>query len=275
MVLDQSPFGGLGQTQNSGGRSPNLSPLARRKERHPSSHRGLGAKSLEIVPLNPLCSVPTCLSITLELSRIQLVPVSDAHVPMKQKPKYSWKRNSHDRWCSESILQFIKTFHIVNWRVSQLCKVVIGGIFNIHLQMRKLRLEGKWLAPNHTAVKSSLWLMSWPQVLSTAPHRLYCNMPQWPSCIRALWQWVWGKAGRRYQVHILWGSPITVLDPPPHVFCSQEFLPHTACRCRPSYRPDCGGGVPMISSCPGRGFSKWVGTGGCVRDCQRPLIRGD
>ena len=58
---------------------------------HFSFHRGLKAKSPEIIPLG---SVLTCLSIALEPSRMQCVPIPDS-VPMKQKPKCShvmfWK----------------------------------------------------------------------------------------------------------------------------------------------------------------------------------------
>lgn len=177
-----------------------------------------------------------------------------------------------------SIVYKTFSYHYLTW-LSPLCKVVIDSIINIHLQESKLRLEGKWLAPNHTAVKSSVWLVSWSHVLSTTPHRLYSNMPGWPCCIGHRNSRFGGKQWESTRITFFWDLWKTISH-------HSALIPNSTCSApRNSFSTwhagvdqvtgQIAGVVPMFSPCPGRGFSKWVGTGWWARDCQVSLIRGD
>ena len=133
-----------------------------------------------------------------------------------------------------SIVYKTFSYHYLTW-LSQLCEVVIERTITIHLQMRKLRLEGKWLAPNHTAVQSSIWLVSWSHVLSAAPHHLHCDKPGWPCCVKALQLWIWGKHGDGIRIVVFWDLCKTVPHHCALIPNSTSSAPRYSfpCRCRP------------------------------------------
>lgn len=104
--------------------------------------------------------------------------------------------------------------------------------------MRKLRLEGKWLAPNHTAVQSNIWLVSWPHVLPTAPHHLHCDKPGCPRCVKALQSWICGKHWEGIRIVVFWDLCKTVphhcaLIPNSTSSTPRYSFPAVARRCTP------------------------------------------